>query len=368
MVTLTAGSLFSGVGMMDYAFAQAGFDIRFQVEIEPFCRKVLEKHGPTYWPDSTIYADVRDVRGSQLGYVDVLFGGFPCQSISVAGTRTGIQAGTASGLWLEFARLIGEIQPAAVLLENVAAITGRDGIKVITDLTALGYDCRWGVISASEVGAPHIRERWWCVAFQVGYANSQRHAESQSPSRLCADAERDDSAGISRGIHQLYTALGNGEMEHANGEQRQKQHSSTSRSETGFPGRGSCQDETSSVDNSNSQRLEEIHSTRDGNTPFIGWANAGNGTEREWPPNQPRLDRSPDGPSVRMDRRHGLIVKHQWAAAPNEALSIDEPPRMAPGKPNTNQRIKALGNGAIPQIVYPLALYLKGMMLAGEGK
>lgn len=173
----TAGSLFSGAGMMDYAFAQAGFDIRFQVEIDPYCRKVLSKHAPTYWPNAELHADVRDVREQQLGYVDVLFGGFPCQSISNAGTRAGIQTGTASGLWYEFARLIGDIRPKVVLLENVAAITQRDGIKVITDLASLGYDARWGVISASDAGAPHQRDRWFCV----GYANGERCQECDSP-------------------------------------------------------------------------------------------------------------------------------------------------------------------------------------------
>lgn len=324
----TAGSLFSGVGMMDYAFAQAGFDIRFQVEIDPYCRKVLAKHAPTYWPNAEIYADVRDVRGQQLGYVDVLFGGFPCQDISEAGRRAGIQAGTRSGLWYEFARLIGDIRPKVVLLENVAAITGRDGIKVISDLTALRYDCRWSVISAASVGAPHQRDRWWCAAFNVGDTDRVGHDGSSAADELCADEERHDTPYQQAGRDKLYAAVGNGEVEHANDQRRQKQHAATLASESGFACEGSFFD----------------------------------GTACRWYENQSRLDRSADGTAVRVDRRHGLIVKHEWSAPPGLTPPVTEVPRMAAGKPNTNARLKALGNGAVPQIVYPIALYLKGML------
>lgn len=118
MMRLTAGSLFSGVGMFDLAFALAGFDILFQVEIDDFCQKVLRKHAPTYWPNAKIHADVCTVGGHNLPRVDALFGGFPCTDISVSGKGAGIQVGTRSGLWFEFKRIIGEIRPRVVLLES----------------------------------------------------------------------------------------------------------------------------------------------------------------------------------------------------------------------------------------------------------
>ena len=325
---LTAGSLFSGVGMMDYAFAQAGFDIRFQVEIDPYCQKVLRKHAPTYWPHAALYSDVRDAQGERLGYVDVLFGGSPCQDISQAGTRAGIQAGTRSGLWFEFARLIGEIRPRAVLVENVAAITRRDGIKVITDLTRLGYDARWGVISASEMGTPHIRERWWCVAFNVGDSHGQRYGRPSTAERFCEDKKRDDSPRKPEGRHELYALVGNGQVGHTHSQHCQECNAASLASESGFACEG--------IDQS--------------------------GTSPRWYEDKPRLDRSPDGPAIRMDRRHGRIVDHKWPAPPGPNQYADEVPRMAPGKANTAQRLKALGNGAVPQIVYPIALYLKGML------
>src|SRR5690242_18734030 len=94
----TVASLFSGIGCIDLAFAWAGFDIRSQIEILPFCRAVLKKHAPTYWPNARRLKDVREVKGSDIGAVDVMVGGFPCQDISQAGHRKGIAAGTRSGL------------------------------------------------------------------------------------------------------------------------------------------------------------------------------------------------------------------------------------------------------------------------------
>jgi len=162
----TVGSLFSGIGGIDLAFSLAGFDIRWQVEIDPFCQKILQKHAPEYWPNAKVFSDVKEVGSHNLEPVTALVGGFPCTDISNAGKRAGIKEGTRSGLWIEFARIIGEIRPRVVFLENVAAITGRDGERVIADLTALGYDAQWRIIPASAVGAPHERKRWWCVAIR----------------------------------------------------------------------------------------------------------------------------------------------------------------------------------------------------------
>jgi DNA (cytosine-5)-methyltransferase 1 len=101
--------LFSGIGGIDLAFSLAGFDILFQVEIDEFCQKVLAKHSKEYWPNAKIFTDVRAVGKHNLPTsIDVLFGGFPCQDISVAGNGAGLE-GERSGLWWEFARIIGEI-------------------------------------------------------------------------------------------------------------------------------------------------------------------------------------------------------------------------------------------------------------------
>ena len=162
-----AVSLFSGIGGIDLAFALAGFDITAQVEIDPYCREVLRKHAGQYWPNAAQFTDVRTVGADELGEADVIFGGFPCQNISIAGKGAGL-AGEQSGLWYEFRRIIGEVRPQFVFLENVPAITFRGGVEVVGHLAALGYDARWGIVAASDAGAPHRRERWWCVGYRDG--------------------------------------------------------------------------------------------------------------------------------------------------------------------------------------------------------
>ena len=104
---LTVGSLFAGIGGIDLAFEAAGFRIAWQVEIDDFCTDILSKR----WPDVPRYRDVRECGAHNLARCDVLTGGFPCQDISVAGQGAGILAGTRSGLWFEFARIIGELRP-----------------------------------------------------------------------------------------------------------------------------------------------------------------------------------------------------------------------------------------------------------------
>lgn len=154
------GSLFSGIGGFDLGFSRAGIETLWEVEIDPYCRKVLERH----FPNAERFADIRECGKHNLRPVDVISGGFPCQDISQAGKRAGID-GDRSGLWREYARIIGELRPRYVCIENVAALLGRGLVRVLCDLAALGYDAEWEVISAADVGAPHLRERVWIVAY-----------------------------------------------------------------------------------------------------------------------------------------------------------------------------------------------------------
>ena len=159
----TVGSLFAGIGGFDLGFERAGFETAWQVEIDPWCRKVLAKH----FPSAERFEDVRTVGKHNLRAVDIICGGFPCQDISNAGLRAGID-GERSGLWSEYARIIGELRPRFVLVENVAALLGRGLGRVLGDLAALGYDAEWEIISAADVGAPHLRERVWVLAYTQG--------------------------------------------------------------------------------------------------------------------------------------------------------------------------------------------------------
>lgn len=156
---MTVGSLFAGIGGFDLGFERAGYEIKWQVEINGFCRAVLRKH----WPQVRKYADVRRVGAHNLEPVDVICGGFPCQDISPAGRRAGIE-GERSGLWREYARVIGELRPSYAVVENSAALLQRGIGRVCGSLAELGYDARWDVVSACAFGAPHARERVFLIA------------------------------------------------------------------------------------------------------------------------------------------------------------------------------------------------------------
>ena len=156
--------LFSGIGGFSLGLERSGgFRTVAFCEIDPYCRRVLRKH----WPEVPQYDDVRTLTAERLAAdgigVDAICGGFPCQDISVAGKGAGIE-GERSGLWAEYARIIGELRPKYVIVENVAALLGRGLDRVLGDLAEIGYDAEWHCIPASAVGAPHRRDRLWIVA------------------------------------------------------------------------------------------------------------------------------------------------------------------------------------------------------------
>ena len=156
---LTFGSLFAGIGGIDLGLERAGMVCKWQVEIDDYANKVLEKH----WPNVKRYRDVHEVGRHNLERVDLLAGGFPCQDISYAGRGAGL-AGERSGLFFEVVRLVRELRPRYVLLENVAALLSRGLDRVCGELAQIGYDTEWHCIPAAAVGAPHIRDRVFIFA------------------------------------------------------------------------------------------------------------------------------------------------------------------------------------------------------------
>lgn len=135
------------------------------VEWDPYAASVLlARQNDGVLPPFPVWDDVRTFDGRPWrGRVDVVSGGFPCQDISVAGGGAGID-GERSGLWSEMARIIGEVRPRYAFVENSPALLTRGLGRVLGDLAALGYDCRWTVLGAADVGAPHKRDRFWLVA------------------------------------------------------------------------------------------------------------------------------------------------------------------------------------------------------------
>jgi DNA (cytosine-5)-methyltransferase 1 len=155
-------SLFTGSGIGDYAAKQCGIEIVAQCEIDPACIFCLER----LWPKTLKFKDVHDVSVESLGSVlpiDIISGGFPCQDLSTAGHGQGIEGGR-SGLWREMFRVIRQVRPTWLLIENVPAIRLRGVDRVIAPLERIGYTCWPLVVGAWSVGAPHKRDRVWLVA------------------------------------------------------------------------------------------------------------------------------------------------------------------------------------------------------------
>lgn len=176
-MSLSIGSLFSGIGGLELGLERAGLGhVEWQCEVDPFCRAVLAKH----WPNATRYADVREMGrehdeecdmgwdctcGASLAAppVDVVCGGFPCQDISSAGSRRGLD-GERSSLWFEFLRIVRLVRPRIVIVENASALTLRGLGAVLGGLSESGYDAFWDCIPAAAVGAPFRRDRCFVVA------------------------------------------------------------------------------------------------------------------------------------------------------------------------------------------------------------
>ena len=162
------GSLFAGIGGLELGLERAGLGkTAVQVECDEYATQILQTH----WPNAKRYGDVREVGAKELGGLEVLCGGFPCQDISNANQHAQGLDGARSGLWSEYARLIGEVRPRIVVVENVAALLRRGIDRVLGDLASLGYDAEWGVFSASGVGAHHLRERIFVVAYPHGFGH-----------------------------------------------------------------------------------------------------------------------------------------------------------------------------------------------------
>lgn len=203
--------LFSGIGGFSLGFERAGFRTVAFCEIEPYCRAVLAKR----WPGVPIYPDVRELTAERLRAdgiaVDAICGGFPCQDISLAGRGAGLD-GAKSGLWSEYRRLVSEIRPRFVVIENSPALRTRGADRILAELEALDYTCEPIVVGAMHAGAWHRRLRAWLVAYlngeqhQVGPLTHERSASAELP----ADADGPilwDKQGRRGGSHRSGEAI-----------------------------------------------------------------------------------------------------------------------------------------------------------------
>jgi len=183
---MKVGSLFSGVGGFDLGLERSGHEIVWQVEYDKQARSILRKH----WPDVKIYNDVQQVGGKDgqtgrdvLEEVDLICGGFPCQDLSVAGHRRGLD-GSKSGLWYEFHRILEECRPQYCLVENVPGLfssnKGRDMEVLVRGLEELGYQWQYRILDSQYFGVPQRRRRVFIVGYLGDGCAPQVLLESES--------------------------------------------------------------------------------------------------------------------------------------------------------------------------------------------
>jgi len=297
MACLTVGSLFAGIGGLDLGAERAGFDVIWQCEKDDYCTRVLNKH----WPDTPVYDDVQTLYthdGPNPEKPDILCGGFPCQDISYAGKGAGL-SGDRSGLWWEFARTIRVVGPRYIVVENVPALARRGLDAILGWLATHRYDAEWQIVSAAAMGAPHIRERLFLVAYPD---SSRRGAEQRGVSK-----GKSDTAGKRE-------ALAN-----SDGAGCEEQHTPSKPKGAGHPARSR---DPSDVADAASPRC---------NT-------AGRTGKKVFKP----------GSFKRFARRCRSQDGGQWSTQP-------EVGRLSNGVPDRVDRLRGLGNAVVPQVAKYIA-------------
>lgn len=366
--------LFSGIGGFSLGLERAGFRTVAFCEIEPYPRAVLAKH----WPGVPIYEDIRTLSADVLERdgiaVDAICGGFPCQDLSFAGKRAGIE-GARSGLWSEYARLIGEIRPRVAIMENVTGLLSAGMGRVLGDLAALGYDAVWDCVPASALGAPHRRDRVWIVAYAKrpewrtvsqacdGLAGKNSLPQRQEgPSRLGingqdvahAQSERRGEAGRDSERPTERIASGGEVLAHANkhgksvgtvnAEARRMQAPVANTDNTGLEGR-----QRASLSERPGERIAGAGSTPIRNPSSEGLSD---GTERAM--GEPGAQPEPERPSRREPECRLGGVAHGLSDWVDASAWLEEPegvPRVIKGQEHRAHRLKGLGNAVVPQVV-----------------
>lgn len=284
-------ALFAGAGGGILGGKLLGWRTRCAVEIDPYARRVLlARQRDGILPRFPIWDDVRTFDGKPWrGSIDVISGGFPCQDISAAGRGEGI-TGKRSGLWSEMARIVGEVVPRFVFVENSPMLTSRGLGVVLGDLASLGYDARWGVLGAYHAGAPHKRDRIWILA---------RHADNQSEPAQPVHAQASRVPGLVS-YSERFNSL----------EQPQLEPRRSGAVDSARHGR------EEHLANAYEKRLQRPIGSR---SAAAQRASKGHSTECNWWEAEPQLGRVADGVANRVDRLRAIgngqvpaVVRLAW--------------------------------------------------------
>jgi DNA (cytosine-5)-methyltransferase 1 len=357
-MTLTVGSLFSGIGGLDLGLERAGMRVIWQSEIDPYACQVLKKH----WPEVVNHGNIKEINWQEIERPDVICGGYPCQPFSQAGKRRGEE--DSRHLWPWVKQAISELRPRYAILENVRGHLSLGGLSVIAELASIGYDSEWRVISAASVGANHRRDRIVIVAYpQSSEPLEQTEWERwQSASGGSLNSGGDTHTGTE-------FKLANPNSSHpANGGKREDVPSQDS--SWGDDGSGSGSNPGQICLGSSGQNTCNVSHTNDTGSgaprrPTYGeWAATQQGwqikpqlgscgcctpmadNERQWngehglkaDAGQENLRRLFDG-----GRKTGYVGWQWWEVEPDLG-------RVAHGVPSRVDRLKGLGNAVVPQV------------------
>jgi DNA (cytosine-5)-methyltransferase 1 len=339
MSDLKIGSLFSGVGGLDLGVQSVlGGRVAWHVEIEKAPSKVLAHH----WPNTPNYGDITSVNWAQVEPIDILTGGFPCQDVSLAGSRAGLNDATRSGLWAHYAHAIAALNPKLVVIENVRGLLSASAIgamesdpwgmgngeprsiinalgAVLGDMAGLGYNARWCGVRAADAGAPHGRYRIFIVA----------HPSGDEPERW---GGHDELAGTPETCE-------SGEEERERVRDAVSDSGSTTANTRGLRGDESDHLAGQRGESANRASVANEHSPRPRGTEWGAYEPA----IRRWEQVLGRTSPPPTNPDGR-DMQHRLSPEFvEWM------MGLPAGHVTAPSIGLTrNQQLKALGNGVVP--------------------
>ncbi|WP_222433392.1 DNA cytosine methyltransferase [Burkholderia cepacia] len=334
--------LFAGAGGGILAGQLRGNRCVCAVEFDPYAQAVLvARQNDGTFPAFPIWDDVRTFDGRPWrGIVDIVAGGFPCQDVSAAGTGDGLD-GERSGLWTEMARIIREVQPLGVEVENSPMLTSRGLGRVLGDLAAMGFDAEWGVLSAADTDAPHLRERIWIRGY---VADAHRSRESQHAWR-----EREFRLGAFERRQALADA-GGGRRDQADVWQMEQSRRTEAERASEVVSDAMC-------DRLRQRARQQEPECRSCGTPDAGDDGSQGNVADAVREREQRIvaggaeAQEREGSFERPDRPRGYGFG-RWPAEPGMGRVVD-------GMAHRAHRIKALGNGQVPRVAATAFTLLK---------
>jgi DNA (cytosine-5)-methyltransferase 1 len=325
-MTLTVGSLFSGIGGLDLGLDRAGMNVIWQSEIDPYACRVLSKH----WPEVVNHGNIKEINWQEVERPDVICGGYPCQPFSTAGKRRGEE--DPRHLWPWVRTAISELRPRYAILENVRGHLSMGGLSVIGELASIGYDAEWRIVSATSVGANHRRDRVIIVAYPQsqcgnGLTDNTRDSQQSKSTTQFGDSSRPQTMADTSGER---CVDGRPKIDTTEGRlttQPELVHSSSEMAHTdsiGLEGQRPEQQTTGSIRSSQIPNAN-LRKTSGGNRGV----QSNRGAVFDW--------------ASDLRGEEGYAGWQWWTTEPNVG-------RVAHGVPNRVDRLRGLGNAVVPQV------------------